>query len=91
MSEYIDIDAPVDFEDTRGRRVVRSVRDVFEKNNAKWEPADVRKVVYCKDCEFYMMSNFVDSHMECVRFNHPTAQDEFCSHGVKVREEQSGD
>ena len=91
MSEYIDIDAPVDFEDTRGRHVVRSVRDVFEKNNAKWEPADMMEVICCKDCEFYMLSNFVDNHMECVRFNHPTTSNDFCSHGVKVRVEQSGD
>lgn len=43
-------------------------------------------MVLCKDCEFYMQSNFVDKHMECARFSHPTAPDDFCSHGVKVGE-----
>lgn len=44
MSDYINIDSPVDFRDMRGRRVVRSLRDLFEKNDAKWIPADVREV-----------------------------------------------
>ena len=63
------------------------------KNAAKiiegWPAADVREVVYCESCEFYMQSNFVDKHMECVRFNHPSTPNDFCSHAVRVRKEQT--
>ena len=64
-----------------------TMRGVAIINN--FPAADVREVVLCKDCEFYMQSNFVDNHMECVRFNRPTAKDDFCSHAVRVREEQT--
>lgn len=63
--------------------------DVREIERQKSLIANMRPVVLCKDCEFYMLSNFVDNHMECVRFNHPTAQDDFCSHAVRVGEEQT--
>ena len=53
MAEYIDIDAPIDFRVYQGRSAARatsSLRELFEKNDARWTAADVREVVRCKDC-----------------------------------------
>ena len=44
MAEYIDIDAPIDFRVYQGRsaaRAISSLRELFEKNDARWTAADV--------------------------------------------------
>ena len=46
MAEYIDIDAPIDFRVYQGRSAARatsSLRELFEKNDARWTAADVRE------------------------------------------------
>jgi hypothetical protein len=45
--------------------------------------ADVRHVVYCKDCKCYQQSSFVDKHMECARSKFPVHSVDFCSFGEK--------
>ena len=51
MAEYIDIDAPIDFAVyERNRRITATLRQLLESNGAKYQTADVRPVVMCKDC-----------------------------------------
>ena len=46
MSDYIDIDAPIDFAVyERNRRIQATLRQILESNDAKYERADVRSVV----------------------------------------------
>lgn len=81
---FIDIDAPVDFRNTRGQRVTSSVRVVLEKNDAKWTAADVRenrrgKWVYNKD-------DFIPYCSECMMPQ--DVETPFCaSCGADMREE----
>ena len=46
MKEYIDIDKPVDILVRYGGgkcgRELRTVREILERNDAKWTPADIR-------------------------------------------------
>ena len=83
MAEYIEREA-LPGANTNDNDYADGWNECLEAINAI-PAADVRKVVLCKNCEFYMQSNFVDDHMECVRFNHPTAPDDFCSHGVYIK------
>ncbi len=92
MAEYIDIDAPIDVAVyQRNRRIQVTLRQILESNDAKYERADVRPVVLCKDCKHYeQLDLFRNSPVwsgMCHYWNsHATREDGFCFKAAKKEE-----
>ncbi len=82
MADYIDIDAPIDVAVyQRNRRIKVTLRQILESNDAKYERADVRPVVLCRDCEYYQ----ADCGW-CGWFDIGMNVKDFCSWGKKREE-----
>lgn len=79
MTDYISREAVLEF-------VEPDARPFLAERIKSIPAADVRPVVYCKDCKYYRQSNFVDKHMECVRSGFPVHSVDFCSYGEKREE-----
>lgn len=92
MAEYIDIDAPIDVAVyQRNRRIQVTPRQILESNDAKYERADVRPVVRCKECKHYeqldLFRNSPAWSGMCHYWNcHATREDGFCFKAAKREE-----
>ena len=79
MSEYIEL---ID-----KYRIIQSKDTDYNPPSYDWVD-NTGEIVRCKDCECYRQSNFVDKHMECVRYGCPVHPVDFCSRGKKREESE---
>lgn len=89
MAEYIDIDAPIDVAVyQRNRRIQVTLRQILESNDAKYERADARPVVLCRDCKnnYNTCLNHGRNEPMCDFTDRKLKEDDFCSRGEKREE-----
>lgn len=89
MAEYIGIDGRVVVTDMRGRERETTVRHILEMNKGVYTAADVRPVVYCKDCVHYEMGVCLKIYDDGAANKDAWQErkpDDFCSYGEKREE-----
>ena len=92
MADYIDIDAPIDVAVyQRNRRIKVTLRQILESNDAKYERADVRPVILCRDCKhsdtFAPDCTESTFPLKCLSIRYGGVYpDWFCEHGEKREE-----
>ena len=87
MSEYIDLDTPLEVYVERGglcTQQIATLRELLDTNKIPYTAADVRPVVLCRDCVNYgeMLSGY-DHRLICHKFALTTKPDDFCSRGER--------
>lgn len=81
MTEYIDIDAPIDVAVyQRNRRIQVTLRQILESTDAKYECSDVRPVVRCKDCAM-ANADSDERYMYCTKCHEYKPIDYYCAEG----------
>lgn len=101
MAEYIDLDTPLEIYVDRGgfyRQQITTLRELLDVNHLRYEIADVRPVVLCRDCDCWndwdsagreSLGNYVCScaywtvEDGAVFYTRPT---DFCSYGERREE-----
>ena len=83
MARYVNIDEPISFVDTHGRKIEASVMHIFEMNDAVY---DAIEIVRCKDCKHsvrLVCDLLGNEGIQCRHGNITHRLDWFCADGER--------
>ena len=90
MTEYIDLDTPLEVYVERGgfcTQRLTTLRELLDINKIPYKAADVRPVVLCRDCKRYGGRPWENNESGiCARTDVGVGEFDFCSYGEKSEE-----
>lgn len=91
MAEYIDLATPLEVYVERGGFYIQKIttlRELLDVNHLRYEIADVRTVVLCRDCKnnYNTCLNHGINEPMCDFTDRKLREDDFCSRGEKREE-----